>query len=230
MCIICSSAAGVRQPTEAALRLMFTNNPHGAGYMYARNGKVHISKGFMTWGEFFRAVRREAFTADDPVVYHFRISTQAGVNPGMTHPFPLTSDIEQTTGVELTCPCGVAHNGIVRLTSDWHDKKYSDTAHYIAEFMAYLIRNADDLKNEAILDAIRRTTDGSKWAIMDGSGYIATVGDFINDGGLLYSNATYNTRGIHDRGGKTIRGSQRDLWCDFDDEPEPDNEDDRFYL
>ena len=26
---------------------------------------------------------------------------------------------------------------------------------------------------------------------MDGSGYIATVGDFMEDGGLLYSNASY---------------------------------------
>ena len=31
----------------------------------------------------------------------------------------------------------------------------------------------------------------SKFAIMDGSGYIATVGTFINERGLLFSNASY---------------------------------------
>ena len=39
---------------------------------------------------------------------------------------------------------------------------------------------------------------GSKLAIMDGSGYIATVGSFINEKGILYSNDSYlktNRRG-----------------------------------
>ena len=32
---------------------------------------------------------------------------------------------------------------------------------------------------------------GSKLAIMDASGYIATVGDFISDHRLLYSNGSF---------------------------------------
>jgi predicted glutamine amidotransferase len=172
------------------LRRMFINNPHGAGYMTARNGRVEISKGFMTWADFARAVRMEAFTAADPVVYHFRISTQAGVNPEMTHPFPLTSHIEQCKLWDVACPIGVAHNGIIRLTSNSRDREYSDTAHYIVEFLRYLVRDADDLRNAAILDAIHRTTD-SRWALMDSTGYIATVGDFIEEGGCLYSNGTF---------------------------------------
>jgi glutamate synthase domain-containing protein 1 len=130
MCIIAASPAGAPQPNMDTLRRMFINNPHGAGYMTARNGRVEISKGFMTWADFARAVRQEAFTAADPVVYHFRISTQAGVNPEMTHPFPLTSHIEQCKLWDVACPIGVAHNGIIRLTSNSRDKEYSDTAHY----------------------------------------------------------------------------------------------------
>ena len=222
MCIISVSAAGVRQPTEAELRTMFTNNPHGAGYMTVRDGKVRISKGFMSWPELFGALRREAFTPDDPVVYHFRISTQAGVNPGMTHPFPLSADITQMTGIELSCACGVAHNGIIRLTSDWRDRKYSDTAHYIAEFMAYIVRNLDDLKNPAVLDAIRRTTDGSRWAIMDKSGYIATVGDFTEKDGLLFSNTSYMRR---DPVRNAAPKHQRVLRGFYDDAEEYDDDD-----
>ena len=191
MCIICSSPAGIQQPSETLLRRMFTNNPHGAGYMTARNGRVEISKGFMTWNDFARAVRQEAFTAADPVVYHFRISTQAGVNPEMTHPFPLTSHIVDWKLWDVACPIGVAHNGIIQLTSDRRDKEYSDTAHYIAEFLRYLVRSPEDLRDPGVLDAIRRTTNDCRWALMDATGYIAHVGRFIKEGGLLFSNGTF---------------------------------------
>lgn len=190
MCIIAVSPAGVPQPDIATLRRMFTINPHGAGYMTARNGRVEISKGYMTWSDFSRAVTREAFTAADSVVYHFRIATQAGVNPEMTHPFPLTKDITQTKLWDCSCPIGVAHNGVIQLTTDRTDTEYSDTAHYIVEFLRYLVRTPEDLHNDAILDAIRRTTN-SRWALMDGTGYIATVGDFIDRDGILYSNGSF---------------------------------------
>ena len=218
MCVICASAAGIRQPSESELLQMFLHNPQGAGYMRARGGKVEISKGFMSYAEFIHAVRYERFTDDDAVVYHFRISTQAGVIPQMTQPFPLTSDIAKCEMLDVSCPVGVAHNGIVRLTSDWSEKRYSDTAHFIAEFMCYLLRNKDDLRNPRILDAIQRMTD-SKWAIMDGSGYIATVGNFINDDGLLFSNGTYQDVRYIDRG-----GSQRILRGFYDDAPEYDDD------
>lgn len=193
MCIICVSRAGVVQPDLETLNQMFESNPHGAGYMVARNGKVEISKGFMTWHDFERAVNYEHFTAGDSVVYHFRISTQAGVKPSMCHPFPLTKNIEKTKLLDVSCPCGVAHNGIIPLTSDSRDKEYSDTAHYIAEFLYYLIRNKKDLIDPAILAAVQRTTK-SKWAIMDSSGEVSIIGDFIGESnGLLFSNSSYKT-------------------------------------
>lgn len=190
MCIIAVSRAGVRQPSMDELRQMFHANTHGAGYMVARNNRVEFSKGYMTWDEFARAINYEQFTADDSVVYHFRISTQAGVNREMTHPFPLTADIVKTRIIEGTCPIGVAHNGIIQLTSDRCDKVYSDTAHYIAEFLRFLVRTPADMRSPAILEAIERTTN-SKWALMDGTGYIATVGHFIEHDGVLFSNGTF---------------------------------------
>ena len=176
MCIICVSPAKTRQPSVKTIRTMFEENPHGAGYMYARNGMVHISKGYMNIDDFLNALRDEHFTAKDPVVYHFRISTQAGVNPQMTHPFPLSNQR--------------AHNGIIRLTTDPSNKEYSDTAIFITDYLSAIIRRPDDLKDPQVLQLIHRLA-GSKFAIMDGSGYIATVGNFINDKGLLYSNGSY---------------------------------------
>ena len=192
MCIICVSPKRVRQPNVTTIRRMFRNNPDGAGYMVARDGKVTISKGFMDVDEYIEAIRAEHFTAKDPVVYHFRISTQAGVNPQMTHPFPLSNRIEHMKVLDVECSCGVAHNGIIRLTTDRNNREYSDTALFIANYLSLIIREPGDLKDERVLTLIHRLA-GSKLAIMDGEGYIATVGEYINQKGLLFSNTSFET-------------------------------------
>ena len=190
MCIIAVSKKGVKQPTLEQLKMMYKNNPDGAGYMYARNGQVHIHKGFMNVEDFIRSVKSEHFTARDAVVYHFRISTQAGVKPSMTHPFPLTCNLERCEALDTVCPVGIAHNGIIRMTSNTKETRFSDTAIFITDYMTRLIRKKQDLTDMAVLNMIDHLTN-SKWAIMSGDGEIVTVGNFIKDGDLLFSNATY---------------------------------------
>lgn len=190
MCIICVSPARTRQPSISQIKTMFKNNPHGAGYMFARDGRVQIHKGFMDIDSFLEAVRAEHFTAQDSVVYHFRISTQAGINPEMTHPFPLSNHLPYMKALDIECQCGVAHNGIIRLTTDPTNHEYSDTALFITRYMSRLLLSPSDLKNEQLLNRVGRLA-GSKLAIMDGSGYIATIGGFINECGLLFSNGSY---------------------------------------
>ena len=191
MCVIAVSKKGIAQPTMAQIDKMFENNPDGAGYMYARNGKVIIHKGFMDIQDFKRAIQDEHFTAEDPVVYHFRISTQAGVNPYMTHPFPLTRNLNNCEELDLSCSIGLAHNGVIRMTSDIKETRYSDTALFITDYMTRIIRNRKDLVDPYVNDMIYQLTF-SKWAILDGvTGDIVTVGQFENDNGVLFSNATY---------------------------------------
>ena len=190
MCIICVSPENVRQPDTQTIRTMFLRNPHGAGYMYARNGKVHIRKGFMNLTGLLNALKEEHFTEADPVVYHFRISTQAGINPQMTHPFPLSNRAEYMKALDVDCKCGIAHNGIIQLTTDPSNREYSDTAVFITEYLTRILQRPSDLKNTKLLDLIYLLAQ-SKFAIMDGKGYIATVGKFIEENGLLYSNTSY---------------------------------------
>lgn len=178
MCIICVSKSGVRQPSDITLRAMFRRNPHGAGYMYARDGKVTIHKGFMNIEDFLAAVHAEQFTPQDSVVYHFRISTQAGVNAPMTHPFPLSNQPRMMRSLDLT--------------SDPDNKRYSDTAIFVTDYLSKIIRKKADLRDPVTLELIWQLAK-SKFAIMDNSGYIATVGHFIDDHGLLFSNDSYQT-------------------------------------
>ena len=123
-------------------------------------------------------------------MYHFRISTQAGVNPQMTHPFPLSNRRVHMKALDVDCQCGIAHNGIIRLTTDPTNREYSDTAIFITDYLARIIRTPADLRNRDTLRLIQALA-GSKLAIMDASGYIATVGDFISDHRLLYSNGSF---------------------------------------
>ena len=187
MCVICISPAGVAQPSSFEIKRMFHRNPHGAGYMVARHGQVEIHKGFMTLDDYLTALRAERFTDDDTVVYHFRISTQAGVNPTMTQPFPLSSQLEAMKALDLTCACGVAHNGIIPLTSDPDEHVYSDTALFIAYYLSRYVRKPSDLKRTQLLNLIGAMIQ-SKMVILDGSGLYATIGRFYTDEGLLYSN------------------------------------------
>lgn len=190
MCIICVSKSGVRQPTVNELYTMFRNNPDGAGYMFARHGTVHIRKGFMDFAAFISSIRREGFTEEDSVVYHFRISTQAGITPTMTHPFPLSNRPARMEELTTTSRFGIAHNGIIRLTTDPDNHRYSDTALFITQYLHLLIRRREDLRSPRVLQTIWQLAQ-SKFAIMDGGGYVATVGQFVNHSGLLFSNGSF---------------------------------------
>ena len=191
MCIIAASKAGKRQPTIEEITAMFVNNPHGAGYMFARDGVIQIHKGFMTLREYIAAIQAEGFTDADPVVYHCRISTQAGITPEMTHPFPWSSNLEDMELLDLeTTNCAFAHNGVIRLTSDPNNAEYSDTALFIAKFMPHIITGDEDLRKPEVIDLIEELTR-SKWAILDSTGFIATVGSFHDEDGVLFSNYSY---------------------------------------
>lgn len=191
MCIICVSPRGVSQPTVHEIKTMFRRNPHGAGYMVARGGRVEIHKGFATIASFLAAIASEHFTADDVVVYHFRISTQAGTTPAMTHPFPVTSDERFLQALDVSCPLAAAHNGIIRSCSDPAEKTFSDTAIFIRDYLAPIIKTPSDISRPSIFSFIQESIGYSKMAFLDGAGNVTTVGAFIKDHGRLYSNSTY---------------------------------------
>lgn len=190
MCVIAISPKGIKQPSFDDLKTMWNHNPHGAGYMFAHDGKLEIHKGFMEWQDFVRSVRSEHFTASDSVVYHFRISTQAGINPFMTHPFPLTEHLPLMKALDLECQIGIAHNGIIPLTSDPSNKEYSDTALFIAHYMTKIVRSPADILNPYIKEMIEQLGN-SKFVLMDSEGNISTVGKFHDHHGILLSNENH---------------------------------------
>ena len=190
MCVICISEKGVRQPDKKTMQQMWNRNSHGAGYMYCKDGVVFIKKGFMTFDAFYRAVEKEEFTSADPVVYHFRISTQGGVNPQMTQPFFFTRELERTKVLAAKTRLGICHNGIIPVTS-FADREYSDTAHFIVEYLPNILSCVKDVykleKQEEIKNLIQ-----SKMAFLDCKGKVTTIGNFIlEEDGLIFSNTYF---------------------------------------
>lgn len=196
MCIIITKQKGFDLPAKTTLQTAFRNNPHGAGFMYndAQNNAVHIRKGFMSFEAFYKALTSEIKAPKQhAIVMHFRISTQGGTQPALTHPYPLTKDIEVMRKLSVKCSIGIAHNGIIGATSDGA-KNYNDTMRYIAEYLTLLIHDKNYYKNDAILDFIERTIDYSRLAILDNCGHIEHIGHgwiFDKASGLAYSNTTY---------------------------------------
>lgn len=187
MCVICIKEKGVRMPTLSEIKAMWERNPHGAGFMYARNGKVHIEKGFMTLRALMDAMEKAELSESDPLVLHFRIATQGGINPEMCHPFPVSRKLADMEEVSTTAQVGIAHNGVIQRCCSTRSK-FSDTALFVTRYVSELIRKPSDIMKYAITSAIEALAPGNRFAIMNANGKISTIGRFEEADGLQYSN------------------------------------------
>lgn len=194
MCIIVYKPQGVEFPKKSTFQTCFENNPDGAGYMYSYKDRVYIKKGFQSFSKFWESLQKTRKEVGDivPYVLHFRISTQAGVRPDCTHPFPLSKKMEDMRLLALSCGIGIAHNGVISLTSHGYNKTitYSDTMEFITDYLALIIKTRTYYKDADTLELIKRLA-GSKLAILDGTGHCELVGTFEQSGGVWYSNSSY---------------------------------------
>ena len=191
MCIIAAKPAGKAMPTTETIRRMWYANRDGAGFMYAADGKVRIEKGFMKLSDFEAAIKRVGNDRDltkTAVVLHFRITTHGGTCPANCHPFPVTRSIKNLQALTSSATMGVAHNGIIPNRPRFG---ISDTMEYIATQLAPLYSALPGFThNDNALELIENAIQ-SKMCLLSGDGEITTIGNFICDGGILYSNTSY---------------------------------------
>lgn len=191
MCIIAAKPAGVAMPSRDTIRTMWDGNRDGAGLMYLDGGKVTIEKGFMTYKSFAKKLDQLEKRLDltkTPVVMHFRITTHGGTKPENCHPFPITDSIGALKKLTSRTDIGVAHNGIIHIIPR---SGISDTMEYIASQLAPLKRALPRFyENKNAMLLVKNAID-SKMAFLTKEGKIYTVGDFVTDKGVLYSNRSY---------------------------------------
>lgn len=214
MCVIIYKPAGTKLPSKQTLKKNFDQNPDGAGYMLPLNGQVLIRKGFMTFEEFMIDLsdtidENGIDTTATPIVLHFRITTQGGVQKELCHPFPICRNYKKMRNLSQNCDIALAHNGIIShcatsmysnmhyddtlgyyVYGDTRKINYNDTMTYIKNY-ASLIINGDTnfFKNPAKTELLERTVGGTnKLAIMNGNGNVHLVGDFKEKDDCYYSN------------------------------------------
>ena len=213
MCIIAYKPNGVDFPSDTILKNCYDNNPDGAGFMYAYKGAVHIQKGYITWEAFKNALDKARKLTGNrvPYVMHFRIATQ-GFEKTMTHPFPLSSKMSNLKKLRCNCSIGVAHNGIIDLTSDG-SKDYSDTMKFITDYLSNIIQSYSWYKNDRHKLLIERLIEGSRLAILDKNGHCELLGKtWEEDGGVWYSNGSWSYSYTYPRASRLGFG-----WNDWDD-------------
>lgn len=192
MCIICIKYQGIKPPTDKILTAMFKNNPNGAGLMYWKPGEkyIHAIKGITKLADWLATC--DLIKQEYNCVYHCRITTQ-GASTEYTHPFPITSDKNALKYKAWKGTEGVAHNGVIPLTStyNWTNEE-SDTALFIRNYWRKLFPDANAYTDEGRLELLGEATN-SRWAIMT-PGRIYTAGDgWIKDkeSGLYFSNRSF---------------------------------------
>lgn len=195
MCIIAIKKANQPLPEGKIMETMFKNNSDGSGFCYCMNGEVRIQKGYMTYESFSEAIKKVAEKIDtyaNPMIFHFRIATHGGVNPALCHPFQMSKRISELKFTEVTTNLGIVHNGIISINTR---KETSDTMEYITRnlYKRYK-RDREFYKNKKIRKAILAEIGNSKMAFLDSKGNVYTIGDFIEDNGILYSNSSYKER------------------------------------
>jgi predicted glutamine amidotransferase len=228
MCIILYKPSGKKLPNKQVLETCFKNNPDGAGFMFSHKGQVHIKKGFMDFSSFEENLTDTLKYIDEiktPMVLHFRITTQGGVNQACTHPFPLSKNMSDLRQLQCTANIGVAHNGIISLTSEYGggyygygsvQKKvidYSDTMKFITDYLSLIIKSPKYYKDDDTLELIERLVD-SKLAILDSYGHCELIGNFIKDDGIYYSNDSYKPR-VYKYTTKTSKKKNKKAYDDY---------------
>lgn len=198
MCIAVFKPAGQKAPTFQTLKQCFKRNPDGAGFMVAINDKVVIRKGFMKYADFEKAYKSFFEGLNDQnysIVYHFRIGTQGGNVPELTHPYPLTRNYAEMRELSSECDMGVAHNGIIHLTSEYGVTDRNDSMTFISKYLVDIIHgNLFWSTKPEKIRLINNLVGGgypNRLAILTKTGYCTLIGNWIKDEGVYYSNSSY---------------------------------------
>lgn len=210
MCVIIYKPIGKLLPKESILEKCFNANKDGAGYMLPINNKVVIHKGFMDFNSFIESIKSTIIDNNinvekTPIVIHFRITTQGGVQKELCHPYPICDNYDNMRKLDNECNIALAHNGIIfrcsehsyggewdSISKKWVRKeqpKYNDTMTYIKDYANLIIDN--DLyfaRNSHKCELLERLCENSKLAIMNYKGFVKLIGQFSEINGIYYSN------------------------------------------
>lgn len=203
MCILIVKEKNVELPSKKRLEICFENNSDGCGFMFTRDNKLIIEKGFMDFDNFYKRlmeVDKELNLYEQNVILHFRISTSGKICGNLTHGYVVTDDYDKMkeTYVELEEGIAMSHNGI--LPSKYIPSKEIQNKHNINDTMKFIhdvVYPLYKLDKYSVFkkfyqDMLEKEIGTNKLAFLNSNGEVARVGNFIlGDDGVYYSNDTY---------------------------------------
>lgn len=195
MCLIIVKETGVEFPNEEILYKAFKANPDGAGLAYNKNEKVYITKGYMTYNHFIEYYRKiiSNISKDSALLIHFRKASRGKVNPELTHPFPITDDIEVLKKTFIKTNYAVAHNGTIKEMDKFLKKNrgLSDTILFIQKYLSLISENENWFTKECNLKLIEFLLGDGRMCILNNQGEIRTIGNFFKCNDLLFSKQSF---------------------------------------
>lgn len=151
------------------LRECWNKNPHGAGMMWADNGKLYTEKGFMTFDLLWERLSHKDFDPNKKeLLIHFRFATSGLKTGDLCHPFVVNPNL------------AFMHNGILHNEEmeDFHGIK-SDTQLLCYKILKQLPTNF--LNNHGIRLLINHYLEGSTVVFMDAKGNITKLGSLDDE-------------------------------------------------
>jgi len=202
MCIIIVKPKGNELKKET-LEICFTNNDDGAGFMWYDDEKHLVigDKGYMTFERLWTGLKSKGFVEDEAispergVVLHCRIATHGGIQPALTHPFPITSEEALLRSLNWEYKWGLVHNGVISGVSDWNNKQESDTFAFVKAYLAdeKVLRLINHEPFVKILTFNLRASN--KFAIFTPEGDLVLIGNFLRGlDGNIYSNSSFQQK------------------------------------
>lgn len=227
MCVAILKPKNTLPPTMQILENCFQANSDGAGMCYPitlEDGtpKLKIVKGIMSFEDFktkFEALQATMDLTALPMLLHFRIGTHGSkASPAHTHPFPITDNYIDMCQEEIECSWAAVHNGIFHYTGgnesnyktygEWDNETRtyklvpptespSDTMEFLKKLIHPLVAQPDFFTNEALLKLAQTLSLGNKLILMKEDGASVRFGEFIEDSGIFYSNASFRRKAMH---------------------------------
>lgn len=189
MCIAIIKPGNAPLPTLEQLENCAATNGDGAGLCYPiKGGGVQIIKGMQSAKEVHDFLQTQDFTLV-PMMLHFRIGTHGGRrDPKHTHPFPIGRGTEEMEALQIVAQSAMMHNGI--MSRFGYEAAISDTMAFARDALPQIMKMP-----KAAMDIVMSEVLGThnKVAYMDKNGLVSKFGNWIEDGGLFWSNASYKS-------------------------------------
>lgn len=175
MCVICIKQAGVLYPTVDTVKTMCKANPDGFSMVVSNRKRKPLIFKTMSFDKFialYEQVSRSNDYRTTSLFIHARIKTHG--TPRLENCHGWRSD-----GLVF------AHNGVLSIANR---DDMTDSETFFRDIFIPAYKMGGWKMAERTIDAVIGT---SKFVFMDKEGEIRYYGNYIEDGGLLYSNNSY---------------------------------------